>query len=693
MPISKVQQVENFLPDKYLYEVQIGIYNQKLLIVALEPLAKKINDVAVLKSVDGVINTLQQIGSLQPAKPAQPSQVEILGNAAFIGPPNTPSGQQGDSSLELEKDNNRKIEELKVNKPPTVLKSEVNINTQESVALADLDSYKKQIFGKALGPLVVKEGVESIFGAANPIKIYDSDQKLSKILARVYFCTETLEVNQSRPVSNFAGELVICFTREGSSTTDQRFAPDLALIVRIYLLSAISKLKTEMRDCLKELAGQFAIVGKININNHRSNNDTNSAASTTYKNRKYLGQRIQRLMRRFKQVLLSSSKVVESGNQSPERDDNVSTKRWRYSAMSLVTAGWWFAGHFLSVFKVGKLLNLMSDHGGSTSTKKWSYSTKKVVATIWWLVEHFLSVFVKVIIGNFQCLILLWTTVILVIAGLFWGLLGPINGYQGLSIATVSILKITLVAQVGLFALLALNFKNIEDRVHDKILENANFKLGKILSELTQTNANVASLNTIPEPAGHVPEMLLRHFDEVLHVKDAVTGLEKVILARQRNVAAQVSHVKEHQERARRAATAAAGGVFTGFFTFEVGERVFKFMHLIHGQDDRSMFFWLTTEAGHFTNPDLVNTQKRLPPELLESYKNCIADGGKSCTTVQQTLGPGQIREHFLKHYQQSEMHAYGVLLAITLVVSLIAAAIGWRKPAEEQAGGHGGHH
>jgi hypothetical protein len=250
-----------------------------------------------------------------------------------------------------------------------------------------------------------------------------------------------------------------------------------------------------------------------------------------------------------------------------------------------------------------------------------------------------------------------------------------------------------LVFLAAFFALLALNFKNKNDRAEDQILQETNKRLGEILSELTQTNANVASSNTHPRATGYVPELLLRHFDEVLHTKEAVTGLEKVILARQRDVAAQVHHVKEHQERARRAATAAAGGVFTGFFTFEVGERVFKFMHLIHRQDERSMFFWLTTEAQQFANPDLVNAQKRSPPELLEAYKNCVAEGGKNCTTVQQTLSPTQIREHFLKQYQHSEMHAYGVLLAITLAVSLIAAAIGWRKPAEEQAGGHGGHH
>ncbi len=638
MPISKVQQIENFLPDKYLYEVQFGIYKDELLdkeelrIVALEPLAKKINDITLSKNIESVVDLTAKI---EPPAIEQALPLWLRENATPKIIKSTAVEQPGSDKPEQEKESYKKQEKLDDKTHPNGQRSDKNITTPEEDKRAESDAAKKKTFGEKLLLPKEKQGVEAIFRATNPLKIYDSDQKLSQLLARAYFCTATVEVNQSRSVPNIAGEFVVCFTREGSSTTNQKFSPDIALVARIYLLVAISKLKVEMRDCLQELAERFENVKKININKN-------------------------------------------DGNQLKQRGD-----RWirRFEKLSL----------YMSDMR--KLANLLSETHDSEKAKKWTISTKNFIAASWWNTEHFLSVFVKKIIGNFQCLTLLWISVVLVIAGLFWGLLGPVNGFQGLSSATVSVLKVALAAQLALFALLALNFKNIEDRVHDKILEEANAKLSNILSELTQTNANVASLNTNPEPAGHVPEVLLRHFDEVLHVKEAVTGLEKVILARQRNVSAQVSHIKEHQERARRAATAAAGGVFTGFFTFEVGERVFKFMHLIHGQDERSMFFWLTTEAQQFANPDLVNAQKRLPPELLEAYKNCVADGGKGCTTVQQTLSPVQIREHFMKQYQQSEMHAYGLLLAITLVVSLIAAAIGWRKPAEEQAGTHGGHH
>jgi hypothetical protein len=315
-----------------------------------------------------------------------------------------------------------------------------------------------------------------------------------------------------------------------------------------------------------------------------------------------------------------------------------------------------------------------------------------------WVIEHRLSNIVKRCTESHSFVVGASITVIAIVFGLFYCLLVPVLSGSTSSFVPAWLqwlLKISLALLAAFFALLALNFKNMEDRVHDKLLEEANESLSAILSELTQTNANVAALNTNPQADGFVPETLLRHFDEVLHTKETVAALEKVILARQRDVAAQVHGIREHQERARRAATAAAGGVFTGFFVFEVGESVFKFMHLIHGQDDRSMFFWLSTEAQQYANPDLVNGKKLVPMEVKDAaYNKCkLTTPADKCNTSSQTLEPTQLQKHFREQYQQSEMHAYGLLLAITLLVSLIAAAIGWRKPAEEQVGGHGGHH
>jgi uncharacterized membrane protein len=469
-------------------------------------------------------------------------------------------------------------------------------------------------------------------------------------LGKVIFYERTCTYKKSLTIVDCDSGFEIQYARERLTQSKQKnAAEDVALIARLFLLSTVSKLKEEMRLCLKELTEGFKQVDEININRKPKNDIAVEKSDALSKN------------------LLAQSTKAQDEAKNPFRE-------------------------------LAEILVNLDQPDPSKKVLPARRGIKNFIVKALWYVEHCLSRFVNYAIKNDVFKLVVIAAAVLVVAGLFYGLLQPIFGLENLPHVVLLLIKVTLLLLAVFFALLALNFKNIEDRVHDKILEETNEKLGKILSELTQTNANVASLNTLPQAVGHVPELLLRHFDEVLHTKETVAGLEKVILARQREVTAQVHHVKEHQERARRAATAAAGGVFTGFFTFEVGERVFKFMHLIHGQDERSMFFWLTTEAQQFANPDLVNAKKRMPPEMMkEAHGKCVTDNPNThltaCKAIELKLDPAHIQDHFMKQYQQSEMQAYGILLSITLVVSLIAAAIGWRKPAEEQAGGHGGHH
>ncbi len=246
-----------------------------------------------------------------------------------------------------------------------------------------------------------------------------------------------------------------------------------------------------------------------------------------------------------------------------------------------------------------------------------------------------------------------------------------------------------------IFIFSAFNLRSLKDRVENKLNETLSEELEKILSDLVQVNASVAALHTDPPPKGFVSENLLRNFDDVFRSKEMVGSIEKVISARQNYVSARVGHIKEDQQRVRRAVTAAGGGVFTGFFVFEVGDAAMKYVHLIHGQDDRSMFFWLTTEAGPYSNPALVSSGKFKSGEIAENQARCDAshkDPGV-CKYMELTPGTPELRTHFMEQYQESELHAYGWLLAITLLVSVVAAWIGWRKPAEEHAGSHEGHH
>jgi hypothetical protein len=223
------------------------------------------------------------------------------------------------------------------------------------------------------------------------------------------------------------------------------------------------------------------------------------------------------------------------------------------------------------------------------------------------------------------------------------------------------------VAFALVFVTIALKPQNLKDRIIYLLHEDANEKFDEILSGLTQTATSVAALNTLPESKGFISESFLRQLDRQLEIKETVSSLEKVIQARKRNVDANVNHIREAQYRASRAATAAAGGVFTGFFTFEVGESVLKYMHLVGKHDDRSMFFWFTTEAGPQSHIEVVGSHTGVNTSGLE--------------------------KHFDDHFLGPEVTAYAGLLTLTLLVSVMAAIIGWRKPKEEQAGGHGGHH
>lgn len=218
------------------------------------------------------------------------------------------------------------------------------------------------------------------------------------------------------------------------------------------------------------------------------------------------------------------------------------------------------------------------------------------------------------------------------------------------------------------FMAIALHPQTLKDQIDYLLHEETDKALSDILSGLTQSAVSVAALNVdAPRGLRPLPESVLREMDHALQVKEAVSSLEKVIQARKKNVASSVSHIRDAQYRASRAATAAAGGVFTGFFTFEVGESVLKYMHLVGKHDDRSMFFWFASEAGPKSNM-----------------------GKNETHTVSE---PSNLKKYFEGHYLDPEVTAYAGLLTLTLVVSLGAAWIGWRKPKEEQAGGHGGHH
>lgn len=214
------------------------------------------------------------------------------------------------------------------------------------------------------------------------------------------------------------------------------------------------------------------------------------------------------------------------------------------------------------------------------------------------------------------------------------------------------------------FFLVASNFRPLASKVEEKLVERLDHGIASIASDLMQSNLSVAALhirlgNKIdPTP---VPEYVLREMDDALHIKHTMASLEKVMQARQRHVQSSIHHLKEQQQRARRAVTAGAGGIFVGYFTYEAGEAVLKYIHVAGRADDRDLHYWLQTDATHQTRTEQPSSSK-----IEEVYKD---------------------------RFHHHELLGQAWLLTITLTVSLLAGWLGWRKPPEEQAGGHGSHH
>lgn len=228
-------------------------------------------------------------------------------------------------------------------------------------------------------------------------------------------------------------------------------------------------------------------------------------------------------------------------------------------------------------------------------------------------------------------------------------------------------------AYVGVFLLITSNFRGMADKLIEENLEAAADEIARVASHLMHTNANVAALYVEPAPSNpYVSETLLRHLDAAMQTKATVASLGNVIASRERMASDRLKQIREHQQRARQAVTAAGGGVFVGFFTYEVGESVLRYMHSAQRADDSELQYWLFTTAGIQAHPDLQKARNEGRTEIQSSR---------------------DLESHYLEAFHHHQMLGQATLLSITLIVSLVAAWIGWRKPAEEQAGGHGGHH
>ncbi len=222
-----------------------------------------------------------------------------------------------------------------------------------------------------------------------------------------------------------------------------------------------------------------------------------------------------------------------------------------------------------------------------------------------------------------------------------------------------------------------------------------NEALDKITTDLTQANLVVAAMHIYVDnkPAKmdtKADELFLRKLDDELRVKESLVSVEKVILARKRDVDELTREFRAEQLRVRKALTSSVSGVGVGFLTYELGGAVKNFVLLTNQQHAVNFGFWLEAVVQHDSAPkgdgdnssrswqpadadvSSLAAMRRLSPEAREA-------GNPETATVYS-----QLEKHFQTHYHRAELMSESVLLTVTLLVSLMAAWVGWRKSADE---------
>ena len=195
--------------------------------------------------------------------------------------------------------------------------------------------------------------------------------------------------------------------------------------------------------------------------------------------------------------------------------------------------------------------------------------------------------------------------------------------------------------------------------------------------------------NTPLEATSALREGLLREIDE-RYIKASFDSLDKVIATQLQNVS---SHHKQsgHRLHAYQNIVAAGSGVFTGFFTYEVGESVLKFIHASQFADDRSPKYGCSAKAGY---------RRACKARAVAGTCACLCPWwGK------HTLSPARanLRHHRPKHQQARPALSRELRPPRTrrpgmaldhyhLLVTWFAGYIGWHKPHDEHGGGHGHH-
>ncbi len=225
----------------------------------------------------------------------------------------------------------------------------------------------------------------------------------------------------------------------------------------------------------------------------------------------------------------------------------------------------------------------------------------------------------------------------------------------------------------------------------DEFIKETIKNLKKIQSDLSLINTKVAACHIAFDDKvrsrdfalWYVAEPILRDIDDKLKIKQAFASLDKVI--NMQSLLAVHKDDKEHRLHAAKSITAAGSGIFTGFFTYEVGESVLKYIHATGNADDRSLHYWLYTKAGVAAGK-VENVE--FSSVVAEHTTSTTAEAGKSHTTSTTAELDKAYHEKFAHH----EIMGQACLLTVTLIVTFLAMYISYKKPHDAGEAGHGHH-
>jgi hypothetical protein len=230
------------------------------------------------------------------------------------------------------------------------------------------------------------------------------------------------------------------------------------------------------------------------------------------------------------------------------------------------------------------------------------------------------------------------------------------------------------------FALVALDFQSKEEREALEVHEEIHHALTTHMHEITQTALSVSLGNLVrpakPQAYSYFPEMLIKQMDKEIGTLEAVESFKRLIGDRIKTTEAAVKKTHEGQQHARRTVMAAGSAIFTGYFAFEAGEKVIEFQHLQSKCDMLSFYHW-----NQWVSPYATKEELRKNDELISKANS---------HTATQVAGTHVCNSY--EDFNNHQVHSTGLLLIVTLVVSLLTAIVAIRKPSDEHGGG-GGHH